>query len=75
MTMSNPMQLIQMLYQIKQNPMQMLSQRFNLSANLPSNPQDIIQHLLNTNQVTQAQVNQAMQLRNSPMITRIFGRN
>lgn len=61
--MNNPMQIMQMLNQIKQNPMQMLSQRFNLPANLPSNPQDIVQHLLNTNQVSQEQVNRAMQMR------------
>lgn len=63
MMMNNPMQMMQMLNQIKQNPMQMLSQRFNLPANLPSNPQDIVQHLLNTNQVSQEQVNRAMQMR------------
>ena len=63
MTMNNPMQMMQMLNQIKQNPMQMLSQRFNLPANMPSNPQDIVQHLLNTNQVSQEQVNRAMQMR------------
>ena len=61
--MNNPMQMMQMLNQIKQNPMQMLSQRFNLPANMPSNPQDIVQHLLNTNQVSQEQVNRAMQMR------------
>ena len=61
--MNNPMQMMQMLNQIKQNPMQILSQRFNLPANMPSNPQDIVQHLLNTNQVSQEQVNRAMQMR------------
>ena len=61
--MNNVGSLMQMLSQMKQNPMQMLSQRFNLPANLPSNPQDIVQHLLNTNQVSQEQVNHAMQTR------------
>ena len=61
--MNNPMQMMQMLNQLKQNPMQMLSQRFRLPANMPNNPQEIIQHLLNTNQVSQSQVNQAMQMR------------
>ena len=63
MMMNNPMQMMQMLNQIKQNPMQMLSQRFNLPTNMPSNPQDIVQHLLNTNQVSQEDVNRAMQMR------------
>lgn len=54
--------MYQMLQQLRSNPMQMLSKRFNIPQNI-STPQDIIQHLLNTNQVTQEQVNQAMQLR------------
>lgn len=61
--MNNPMQMMQMLNQIKQNPMQMLSKRFNLPANMPSNPQDIVQHLLNSGQVSQEQVNRAMQMK------------
>jgi len=52
-----------MLAQIKSNPMAVLGQRFNLPQNL-NNPNDIIQHLLNTGQISQAQVNQAMQMRN-----------
>jgi hypothetical protein len=45
----------------------MLSKRFNIPENI-NNPNDIIQHLLNTNQVTQAQVNRAMQIGNDPNI-------
>ena len=55
--------MLSMLAQLKSNPMQMLSQRFRLPANMPNNPQEIIQHLLNTGQVTQDQVNNAMQMR------------
>jgi len=58
-----PNNMLQMLAQIKSNPMAVLGQRFNLPQNL-NNPNDIIQHLLNTGQVSQAQVNQAMQMRN-----------
>ena len=46
-----------------QNPLAMLSQRFNIPGNL-NDPNQIIQHLLNTGQVTQQQVNNAMQMRN-----------
>ena len=56
-------QMLSMLNQIKQNPMQMLSRRFNLPQNMPNNPQEIIQYLLNSGQVSQSQVNQAMQIR------------
>lgn len=58
----NNMNFMQMLQQLRQNPMQMLSQRFNVPQNI-QNPQDIIQHLLNTGQISQNQVNQAMQMR------------
>lgn len=54
--------LYQMLQQLRANPMQMLSKRFNIPQNI-STPQDIIQHLLNTNQVTQEDVNRAMEMR------------
>lgn len=47
----------------RKNPMQMLQQRFNIPQNVNlSNPNDIIQHLLNTGQVTQEQVNNAMRM-------------
>ena len=57
--MNNPFALLQ---QLRTNPMQLLSQKFNIPANITT-PQDIIQHLLNTGQVTQEQVNRAMEMR------------
>ena len=51
-----------MYQQFRQNPMAMLSRRFNIPSNL-NDPNEIIQYLLNTNQVTQSQVNSAMQMR------------
>lgn len=59
--MGNPMQIMQMYQQFRQNPMAMLSQKFNIPQNI-NNPQDIVQHLLNSGQVTQEQVNNAMQM-------------
>ena len=59
--MGNPMQIMHMYQQFRQNPMAMLSQKFNIPQNI-NNPQDIIQHLLNSGQVTQEQVNNAMQM-------------
>lgn len=52
--------------QFMQNPIQILSRRFNIPANM-NNPNDIIQHLLNTGQVSQQQVNQIMQMKNNIM--------
>ena len=60
-----------MLNQIKQNPIAILSKRFNIPQNL-DNPNDIIQHLLNTNQVSQQQVDNAMRMRNHPMFKGMF---
>lgn len=57
--------------QMKQNPIQLLSRKFNIPSNVNS-PNDIIQHLLNTGQVTQSQVNQAMNMRNNPMVQRLM---
>lgn len=65
------MNIMQMVNQYKQNPMALLAQRYNIPANL-SNPNDIIQHLLNTGQVSQSQVNNAMQMRNNPMIQQLM---
>ena len=68
MMMNNPFALLQ---QLRTNPMQLLSQKFNIPANITT-PQEIIQHLLNTGQVTQEQVNRAMQMRNNPIIQQLF---
>lgn len=57
--MNNPMQMLQAL---KSNPVQFLMQRkFNVPANMTSDPNAIIQHLLSTNQISQEQVNRAYQ--------------
>lgn len=59
--------------QLKQNPMQLLSQRFNMPQNINmQNPNEIIQHLLNTGQVNQSQVNQAMGMKNNPIIQQLL---
>lgn len=52
--------------QFMQNPIQMLNSKYNIPADL-KDPNAIIQHLINTNQVSQQQVNNLMQLRNNPM--------
>lgn len=63
--------MLQMISQFKSNPMAMLSQRYNIPQNI-NNPQDIVQHLLNTGQVSQSQVNSAMQMKNNPNIQNLF---
>lgn len=61
--MNNPMQLMQMVQQFKANPMQMLAQmKFNVPQNMSADPQAILNHLLQTGQVNQQQINQAYQM-------------
>lgn len=59
----NPMgNMMQTLMQLKQNPMALLQRvGFNIPANI-SNPQQIVQHLTQTGQINQAQLNQAQQM-------------
>ena len=55
----NPMQMLQ---QLQQNPAQMLRQAgLNVPDNL-NDPNQIIQHLMNSKQVTQQQYEQARQM-------------
>ena len=63
--------MLSMLTQFKRNPMAMLSQRFNIPQNM-NDPNQILQHLLNTNQVSQEQVNRVMQMKNDPQIQQLL---
>lgn len=57
---SNPMQLLQ---QLRSNPAQLLQQAgFNVPANILGNPQAIVQHLLQSGQLTQGRFAQAQQM-------------
>ena len=57
-------QMLSMLSQLKQNPIQFLMQRrMNLPQNVPMNdPQAILNHLVQTGQVSQQQINNAYQM-------------
>ena len=64
--------LINLYNQMRQNPIQMLSSRFNIPQGVANDPNAIIQHLLNSGQVTQNQVNRAMGMRNNPIIQQLM---
>lgn len=67
--MINPMAMLQ---QLMSNPVQTLMQaKFSVPDGM-NNPNEIIQHLLNTGQVSQQRVDQAMAMRNNPMIRQMF---
>lgn len=58
--MNNMMQQFQMF---RQNPMQwLISRGMNVPQNIMNDPNAIIQHLMNTGQITQQQYNQANQM-------------
>lgn len=70
--MNNILNLLQIVNGLKSNPMSILSQYgLNIPQNINS-PQDIVQHLLNTGQINQDQVNQAKQMQNNPMFKNLF---
>lgn len=54
--------LITMLSQLKQNPAAMLSTKYSVPQGM-TDPNEILQHLLTTGQVSQDQVNRLMQMR------------
>ena len=64
-------QMANTVERFKQNPLGMLAQRFNIPQGM-SDPNQILQYLLNTNQITQEQVNRVMQMRNDPRIQQIL---
>ena len=71
--MNNINQIMNMYQQLRSNPMQLLARRFNLPQGINiNNPNDIIQHLLNTGQVTQQQVNNVMGMQNNPIIQQLI---
>lgn len=65
------MNLLSLYQQMKANPMAVLQSRYQIPPNM-TNPNDIIQHLLNSGQVSQAQVNRAMSMRNDPMVQQLM---
>lgn len=62
---------VSMLNQFKQNPMAMLSRKYNIPQDM-NDPDQILQHLLNTHQVSQAQVNKVMQMKNDPQFRHLI---
>lgn len=55
--------LLQQFQMFRQNPMQWLMSRgMNVPQEIANNPNAIVQHLMNTGQITQAQYNQASQM-------------
>ena len=63
--------MFNMLQGMMQNPLAVISQRFNIPQGM-NNPQDIVNHLLKTNQISQQQLNNVMQMKNNPLFKGLF---
>ena len=64
--------MLALLTSLKANPMQFLmSKGINVPQNINS-PEGIIQHLLNTGQISQQQLNNVMNMKNDPRIKQMF---
>ena len=63
--------LLNMVSQFKANPMAVIMQRFNIPQNM-TNPGDMVQHLLDSGQITQDQVNNAMRMKNNPQFQNLL---
>ena len=60
--MNNPMNIMQMLPQFRANFPQLIAQRrLNIPQNMMNNPDAIVNHLLQTRQISQDAVNRAYQ--------------
>lgn len=70
--MNNVNDFLNLYQQMRTNPAQILSRRFNVPQNVCNDPNAILQHLLDSGQVSQDQVNRAMGMRNNPLIKQIF---
>lgn len=66
-----PNNFVSMLNQFKQNPTAMLSRKFNIPQNM-NDPNQILQHLLNSGQVSQEQVNRVMRMKNDPQFQNLI---
>lgn len=61
--MNNMTDIMGMLQRLKANPVQFLLQRrFNVPANIGNDPNAILNHLMQSGQISQQQVNQAYQM-------------
>ena len=68
------MNLIQAIMQARANPMAIISKRFNIPPELQStkNGQEIAQYLLDTNQITQGELNSKMKQSREPQLKPFF---
>lgn len=73
--MNNPMinSMVSVYQQYRNNPMEAVRSMYDVPNDIDeSNPDAIIQHLYNTQQISQQQLNRVNSLRNNPIINMLF---
>ena len=61
--------LLGMYQQLMSNPASLLAQKYNIPQSVDMNdPNAILNHLVSTGQVNQMQINNAMAMRNNPLV-------
>ena len=71
--MNNMQSLFNAYNMLRQNPMEIVRRRFNVPSNMNmQNPNDIVQYLLNSGQISQQDINSVMGLKNDPRFNQIF---
>lgn len=73
--LDNLQNVLDMKQKLMQDPVGFLAQRKYKIPEGMNNPNEIIQYLLNTGQISQNQVNRMMSMRNNPIIQKLFGGN
>ena len=74
--MNNPTvnSMVNIYQQYRNNPMEAVRSMYDVPADIDeSNPDAIIQHLYNTQQISQQQLNRINSLRNNPLISKLLG--
>ena len=74
--MNNPMlnSMVNVYQQYRNNPMEAVRSMYDVPDDIDeSNPDAIIQHLYNTQQISQQQLNRINSLRNNPLISKLLG--
>ena len=63
--------LLQLINDIRTNPSKILGS-FGIPENLFNDPRGMVQHLLNSGQRSQEQLNEAMKMRDNPLFRNLF---
>jgi len=67
------MNIMQMLMQARQNPMAVISKRFQVPQGV-QDPHEIVQHLLDSGQISQEQLNKTVRMSREPQFKQFLAK-